>query len=395
MKDVLYLAWRYVAHHRFKTAVLVASVTVVLALPLGLRVLLDRGADALTARAEATPLLVGAKGSPLELVLDALYFGDETPPDLAWSEVDRVASSGLATAIPLHTRFDAQGLPIVGTTVEYLEERDLVVERGAEFAILGDCVVGAIAARELGVDVGDRVVSSPQTVFDLAGVYPLAMRVTGVLAPSGGPDDRAVLCDVKTTWVIAGLAHGHEDLSKPEAASSVLSRDGDAIVANAAVRVYQEITEDNIEGFHFHGDPSGFPVSAILAVPVDQRSATILEGRYLSEDDPAQIVRPLRVMERLLDTVLTVRRYVTAAVAGIGLATLATMALVFLLSLQVRRREIATMVRLGMPRRRLAAVLACEVGAVLLTGVGLAAVVTLGVSRLGESAVRWIVELSA
>ena len=49
-----------------------------------------------------------------------------------------------------------------------------------------------------------------------------------------GPDDRAVLCDVRTAWVIAGLAHGHDDLDRPEAATTVLSRDGDNIVANAA-----------------------------------------------------------------------------------------------------------------------------------------------------------------
>ena len=229
-------------------------------------------------------------------------------------------------------------------------------------------MLGADVARELALGPGDSLVSSPETVFDLAGTYPLSMNVVGVLAPSGGPDDGAVFCDVKTAWVIAGLAHGHDDLARPEAASTVLARDGDNIVANAAVKEFNEITPDTIESFHFHGDPAGFPVTAVLAFPHDAKSGTLLSGRYLGDDERAQIVRPSQVMDRLLDTVLTVQRYVTAAIFGVGLATLATMVLVFLLSLQVRRREIETMVRLGCSRFRLAAVLTAEVAGVLAAG---------------------------
>ena len=394
MNDVLYLAWRYLADHRWKTAVLIGSVTVVLALPAGLQVLLDRSAAALTARAEATPLLVGAKGSPLELVLDSLYFDSDTPPEMSFSEVARVTETALATAVPLHTRFNARGHPIVGTSQEYFELRGLRVLRGRNVAVLGECVLGADAARELELEPGDTLVSSPETVFDLAGVYPLGMKVVGVLGSVGGPDDLAVFCDVKTTWVIAGLAHGHEDLTRPEAATGVLSREEGRIVANASVREYTEITPANIDSFHDHGDPSGFPVTAVIAVPHDAKSATLLEGRYLGEDEPVQILRPTRVMDQLLATVLTVQRYVTAAVVGIGVATLATMTLVFLLSLQIRRREIETMVKLGCSRGRLAAILFTEVAGVLLAGAVLAGGAAVVLWRFGEGVVRLLVRLA-
>ena len=394
MGDVLYLAWRYLAHHCFKTAVLVASITIVLALPAGLHVLLDRSAAALTARANATPLVVGAKGSPLELVLDSLYFESDTPPELPYSEVERVARSGLATAVPLHTRFTARGFPVVGTSPEYLEQRGLALARGRGLSLLGDCVLGAAVARALELGPGDRLVSSPETVFDIAGTYPLAMNVVGVLVPVGGSDDRVVLCDLKTTWVIAGFAHGHDDLARPEASSSVLARDGNRIVANAALREFTEITPDTIDSFHFHGDPAGFPVTAVLAFPPNEKSAALLEGRYLGEHESAQIVRPSQVMDQLLETVLTVQRYLTAAIVGVGVATLATLALVFLLSLQVRRREIETMLRLGCSRSRLAAILSAEVGGVLVSGVVLAGLLAAILWQLGDQAVRLLVRLS-
>jgi len=394
MRDVLYLAWRYLAHHRFKTTVLVGSITVVLALPAGLRVLLSRSAEALTARAEATPLLIGAKGSPLELVLNSLYFESDSPAELPYAEVERVTRSGFATAVPLYTGFEARGFPIVGTSPEYLELRGLGLALGRAPAILGECVLGAAVAASLELGPGDQLVSSPETVFDLAGAYPLAMNVVGVLSATGGPDDRAVFCDVKTTWVISGLAHGHDDLTRPEAAPDLLSSEDGRIVASAAVREFTEITADNLDSFHFHGDPEDFPVTAVLAFPPDQRAGTLLEGRYLGEEERAQIVRPARVMTQLLDTVLTVQRYVTAAVVGVGAATLATMALVFVLSLQIRRREIETMVRLGCARSRLAAILTCEVAGVLAAGIVIASLLTALLWQLEGAAVRALVRLS-
>ena len=83
----------------------------------------------------------------------------------------------------------------------------------------------------MGLGVGDYVISSPESVFDLAGVYPLKMPVVGVLAPSFSPDDEAVFVDIKTTWVIQGLGHGHQNLNSRESIGQILKRDGDNIVA--------------------------------------------------------------------------------------------------------------------------------------------------------------------
>ena len=55
MKQSLYLAWRYLAYHRFKTAILITSITLIVYLPVGLQVLVSQSAEQLTSRAEATP----------------------------------------------------------------------------------------------------------------------------------------------------------------------------------------------------------------------------------------------------------------------------------------------------------------------------------------------------
>ena len=388
MTGTLYLAWRYLVYHRVKTAILVTSITLIIYLPVGLDVLVSQSAAQLTARADATPLLVGAKGSPLELVLNSLYLESEAPETLRYAQVERIADSGLAQPIPLYVRFHAREHPIVGTTLEYFEFRGLRFAAGRAMAVLGECVVGARVAESLGVGPGDSVVSSPESVFDLAGVYPLKMRVVGVLEPAHTPDDLAIFADVKTAWIIEGLGHGHTDLARLEARSAVLARRGDTIVANASVVQYNEITQENVDSFHFHGDLSGYPVTAVIAVPETEKSGVILMGRYQGAEEAGQIVRPIEVMQELLETILTIQSYVVTAVVIVGAATLATAALVFLLSLRLRQREIETMTKLGGARLAVASVLVSEVAVVLVLSTALAGGLTLLTSRFGSAAIR-------
>ena len=387
MKDVAFLARRYLAYHRAKTATLVGSIALILFLPAGLNVLVNQSAEELTTRADKTPLLVGAKGSSLELVLNSLYFESRSPTSTNFGNADRITDSGLAEAIPLHARFRSRNYPIVGTSLEYFDFRGLQVASGRMMAVLGECVVGAEVARDLEVGPGDSITSSPEGVFDLAGTYPLRMSIAGVLEPTHSPDDRAIFADLKTTWIIEGFGHGHQDLASPEAASSVLSRKGDRITANAAVVQYNEITPENIDSFHFHGDLSAYPLSSIIAVPQSEKARTLLLGRHQS-DAEIQLVDPRSVMDELLETVLTVREYAIAAVAIAGCATLLTTALVFLLSIRLRRREINTMMKIGASRQTIWSVLILEVAAVLLLAGGFAGGLTLTISRFGSAAIR-------
>ena len=130
MKGALFLGWSYLAHHRYKTAVLLASVTLMMFLPSATRLLVTDSAAALTARADHTPLLVGARGSQLELVLNALYFHAERPPEMPSRVFEEVRDTGLAMAIPMYTRFNTRGSPIVGTNLDYFFFRGLQLADG-------------------------------------------------------------------------------------------------------------------------------------------------------------------------------------------------------------------------------------------------------------------------
>jgi putative ABC transport system permease protein len=162
MFDTFYIAWRYVSFNKIKTATLVACVTLISFLPLSLQLLLEESERQLMSRAVSTPLVVGAKGSSLDLVMNTLYFDDEVPELITVAASNSVMDSDLALPIPVYARFQARGNPIVGTTLDYFDFRGLRIAQGRQLTVLGDCVLGAKVADSLDLKPGDSLVSSPR-----------------------------------------------------------------------------------------------------------------------------------------------------------------------------------------------------------------------------------------
>ncbi len=378
MIDSLYIAWKYISYYKARAATLLACVSLIAVLPLSLELLLDESERQLLSRAKSTPLLLGAKGSALDLVMNNLYFDDEVPELISMSAVDEIDASGLAIPIPLYVRFQARGFPIVGTNLDYFDFRGLRIARGRQLALLGECVIGAEVAERLGLGAGDSLLSSPETVFDLAGVYPLRMKVVGVLERNYTADDLAVLVDVKTAWVVQGLVHGHQDVARTQDASVIMDRSDSNVVTNAKLVEYTEITPENIDSFHFHGTPDDYPLTAVLALPHDARSGTILRGRYLDASTPYQLVVPGEVIDGLLANIFRIKNVLDAVILVVGTATGVALILVFALSLRLRQREIRTVFRIGGSRSTIARLLTAEITIILLVS-GLLCAAAMGV----------------
>jgi putative ABC transport system permease protein len=386
--NALYLAYSYLRYHWARSLVLVLVAALIMFVPVATQTLLSTSERALVARGEATPLLLGSRGSHLDLTMAALYFSDERPDPLAMREVESVWDSGLGVPIPIHTAFSSGGFRIVGTTLDYFDFRDLSPATGRGLSILGDAVIGSDVAAALNKGVGDTLVSAPENLFDLDGVYPLEMPIVGVLAPTNTADDQAIFVDIKTAWVIQGIGHGHEDV-----VTAADVADGTAVLANAAVVQYQRITEDNIDSFHFHGSEDDFPASAVIVVPNDTRASTILRGRYLDSEGPTQLIEPAGVIQGLVDRIFRIKSLLDVVTAIIAVAAFAAVGLAVFLSYRLRAREIATAVKLGAQKGMVLRLLAAETVTLLLLAGSIAALGAAIVSRNAEAWVGWLLAL--
>lgn len=368
MRDSLFLAWQYLRYHALTTGVLVAAIALIIYLPAALQSIVASAEQHFRSRADSTPLVIGPRGGELELVLGSIYFNKPSDQVMKLEQLQRVEEQQLASVVPLHTRFTARNCQIVGTTQDYLITRKLRVARGKSWGMLGECVVGMGVADRLGVKLGDMVPVSKSSAFVLSDA-PLRLRVVGLLAATETPDDEAIFTDLETTWIIEGLGHGHIKSAKhgtPEA------------------QLYTDITENNVRSFHFHGDRGQFPITAMIVVPVNEKTETILLGQYFSPDETVQIVQPRQVMDSLLARVVMVRSYVLAGIAVVSIVTLVMIALVLALSIRLRRAEITTMSKLGCARHAIAAILGSQIVIIVAAGAAIASVLTVITDQYGH-----------
>ena len=347
---ILRLAIAHAWYHRGQTLTLLAALVLLGYLPLAVAWLTGRFQQELMDRATRTPLVLGMRGSRYDLVLHTLYFEGRVPRAIPMHAFDEVAGHGDALAIPILAQHRARGFAVVGTTLDYFNFRNLVIAEGTTFGRLGDCVLGANVAERLkgsGVILGDHVMTDPTNVFDIAGAYPLNLRIVGRLAPSYSADDDAIFVDLKSAWIIEGIGHGHQDLATAPA-EAVL--DADRNIANAALPQFTEITDENIDSFHFHGDPADFPLTGVLLDPVDDKATALLAGRYVQADAPWQILRPRDVVEEILSLVLRVKRFFDLQTFLVTVALTLLLGVIILLSVRLREGEMQTIFKIGCGR---------------------------------------------
>ena len=358
MSSSLLLAWRYLAHHRARSLILTTCIALSFLLPFSVSGLVGRYSESLSSRARATPLVAGVQGSRYDLVVSSLYFTGRLPRSLSMREAEELQGTGFARVVPLVLGQTASEFPLVGTTPDYFAERASTLAAGEFPLLLGEALLGSEVAETLGLGVGNTLLTDDGSLYDLSLRAPLQLNVTGVLTESGTSDDRAVFVDLKTSWIGLGIGHGH-----------VEATGGEGLVMGAATYEYTEFTPGNQGSFHFHGEAEAYPLTALLLFPFDARSGTKLSARYrLSEE--LQLLRPIAAVEELLGLVFQAKRFFDANSALVSVSTALFLALVLLLSVRVRKRELETLFKLGCARRTVVQIFGLELAILVTVGLG-------------------------
>lgn len=160
--------------------------------------------------ARGIDLVVGAKGSPLQLILSSVYHLDIPTGNIPLQEAEKLAGDPLIkAAIPLALGDSYAGFRIVGTGHGYVSLYDGKPATGRLWDQPLEAVLGSEVAAHSRLSVGGRFVGSHGLVEGGEVHEHSPYTVVGLLAPTGTVLDRLVLTSVESVWEVHGQGQHH------------------------------------------------------------------------------------------------------------------------------------------------------------------------------------------
>ena len=215
---MLRLAYAYARRRPLATLLNVVLLAVGVA-TITLVILLSRELDArLQHEAAGIDLVVGAKGSPLQLILAGIYHADVPPGNIPLAAVEALRRNPLIReVIPLALGDSYRGYRIVGTEPAFVAHYAAAPAQGALWTAPMEVVLGSDVARVAGLSVGGTFTGSHGLTEGGGAHEDAPYRVVGVLAPTGSVIDRLVLTSIESVWEVH-----HDDGARREREVTVL-----------------------------------------------------------------------------------------------------------------------------------------------------------------------------
>ncbi len=294
-------------------------------------------------------LIVGARTGNVQLMLYAVFRMGDAANNFTWQSYQQVdALPQVEWTVPLSLGDSHRGFRVIGTTGAYFEHyryrdgQSLRLAKGELFPDLFDVVLGAQVAQRLGYDVGDSLVLAHGLgSIALAEHDDLPFRVSGILAPTGTPVDKALHVDLRAIeaihvdWQSGGVPVGDRTPAERIRAMDLTPR---SITAT------------------FVG------LNSPIATFTTQRSINQFEEEALSAVIPGMALLELWSVVEVVETALSIVTVFVVATALVGMmATLLAM-------LNDRRREMAILRSVGARPWHLVALLTIEAGTIGLGG---------------------------
>ena len=155
-------------------------------------------------------IVVGAKGSPLQLILSSVYHIDIPTGNIKYSQAKKIMNNPqIEESIPLALGDNWRGFRIVGTTTNYIRHYDMSLSTGRYWDQNFEVVVGS----SVDLDIGDEFMGVHGLLEDGSSHEEHKYNVVGILKPSGTVIDRLILTSLNSVLDIHGL-HKVEDSFK-------------------------------------------------------------------------------------------------------------------------------------------------------------------------------------
>lgn len=250
----LIIAWRNLLAKPVQSALTVLIVAATITM-LTLVTLLSTGThNGLVIATEPFDLIVGAKGSPNQLVLNTVFLQDAPIGNVSHEIVEKLAANPLvASAIPLAFGDNYKGYPIVGSENSIFQHQPKVgqgewlqLAAGHMFNIPFEAVIGASVAQKLSLNLGDEFKSTHGLIAG-GQAHEHVYHVVGILQTLNGPYDQAILVPIESIW-LSHEKHEHkpgvEDRDDHEQEHNVTAILVKPKGYSEAMRLYQQFQQE-------------------------------------------------------------------------------------------------------------------------------------------------------
>lgn len=213
------IAWRNLWQKPLQSLLTIAVVATSVALCVIVMLLAASIQQGLIGATEPFDLIVGAKGSPNQLVLNTVFLQDVPIGNIDYDLVGELAANPLVqTAIPLGFGDNYRGYRIIGTENALFDHRNkngrqpwLELKEGRVFQTDFEAVIGAKTAQELGLKIGDHFASAHGVVPGGETHEQHPFTVVGVIQSVHGPYDQSILVPLTSIWKLHDHGKGAHD----------------------------------------------------------------------------------------------------------------------------------------------------------------------------------------
>lgn len=211
--NLITLSWNYIKSKPLNTLLNVLLMSLGVAIILVLILLSTQLEENLSKNKRGIDLVVGAKGSPLQLILANVYHIDFPTGNVKLDEAKNLTRNRLVkSAIPLALGDNYGGFRIVGTNHDYVKLYQGEIASGELWKYNLDVVLGANVAQRLGLKVGDEFFGAHGlSVADLEHDE-RSYHVVGILKNSGSVLENLILTNIESVWAV----HDHEEEEEHE-----------------------------------------------------------------------------------------------------------------------------------------------------------------------------------
>ncbi|WP_026969255.1 ABC transporter permease [Algoriphagus terrigena] len=369
------ISWKYLTFRPLSTGLNIFLLALGLAIITVLLLIQDQFEKKMNQDAAGIDLVVGAKGSPLQLILSSVYHIDFPTGNIKIEEAKKLSRNRLVkNIIPLALGDNLEGFRIAGTNQDYLKLYGVEFSQGKTWELPFEVVLGSEVAAKTGLTVGSEFASSHGISVGSHAHDQHNFVVSGILAPRVNVVDRLIMTSIESVW------YTHDE--EPETVESEGATEGEVADVDGDQLIPDSHEEDHNTKFHQEVSKTGFPASdqdrevTTLLIQYRNPMAAIQLPRMINSGTSMQAASPSFEMSRLFELL------------GVGISLLQGLAVVLVLvaglgifialynSLKERKYDLAILRALGASRVQLLVLIFLE--GLMLTFLGAVLGIALG-----------------